>query len=101
MVDITQVSDPQSVMTFFSACVTAYAIIIGLTNIYYRLYKSYAGLGRIKNWLLLFSILFFSIFIVVLFVPPTPFESVMWIARILFLAAVAVTIYITWQIPTK
>ena len=99
MVDITQVSDPQAVITFFSACVTAYAIIIGLANIYFIYKQSFAGMGYIKKWLLIFSILFFVIFIVVLFVPPTPFESVMWGARILFLCAVLVTIFITWQIP--
>lgn len=101
MVDITQVSDPQAVITFFSACVTAYAIIIGLTNIYIIYNQTFAGMEYLKGGLLLFSISFFFIFIVILFVPPTPFESVRLIARIAFLFAVFVTIYITWQIPKK
>ena len=94
------VSDPQSVITFFSACVTAYALIIGLTNIFYiyKYKRRTAGMKYVRRCLLLFSILFFLTFIVVLFVPPTPFESVMWIARVLFLAAIVVTIHITWHI---
>lgn len=93
--DTTQVSNPQAVITFFSACVTAYAIIIGLSNIYSVHKKDITGMEHIKNYLLLFSVLFLAIFFVVLFVPPTPFESVTLIAKILFLVAVAVTIYIT------
>ncbi|PXF57979.1 MAG: hypothetical protein C4B59_14150 [Candidatus Methanogaster sp.] len=99
MVDIAQVLYPQAVMTFFSACVTVYAIIIGLSNMYSAYNRSYAGMGFMKDSILLFSILSFLIFIVVLFVPPTPFESVSLIARILFLCAVAVTINLIRQIP--